>query len=111
MDCWATWCGPCVAEMPNSKLLMEEYKYKDVVFVFICLDSEEKNWKSVISKYSLPGQHFFLSKKQSNDFREVFGINGIPHYILFNKKGAIFENMTLPPGFVKEKIDKLLSEK
>jgi thiol-disulfide isomerase/thioredoxin len=111
MDCWATWCGPCMAEMPNSKSLMEEYKFKDIAFVFICLDSEEKNWKSVISKYSLAGQHIFLSKKQSNDFREIFGINGIPHYILFNKKGDIFENMTLPPLFVKEKIDKLLSEK
>jgi thiol-disulfide isomerase/thioredoxin len=111
MDCWATWCGPCVAEMPNSKSLMEEYKFKDIAFVFICLDSEEKNWKSVISKYSLAGQHLFLSKKQSNDFREAFGINGIPHYILYNKNGVIFENKTLPPGSVREKIDKLLREK
>lgn len=110
LDCWATWCGPCIAEMPNSKLLMDEYKTKNVAFVFICLDSDEKSWKAVINKNSLMGQHFFLNKDQSSDFRKVFRINGIPHYILFNKKGDISENMTLPPSAVKDKIDKLLIE-
>jgi len=110
LDCWATWCGPCIAEMPNSKLLMDEYKTKNVAFVFICLDSDEKSWKAVISKYSLMGQHFFLNKEQSSDFRKVFGINGIPHYILIHKTGAIAENRTLGPSMIKEKIDKLLVE-
>jgi thiol-disulfide isomerase/thioredoxin len=111
MDCWATWCGPCIAEMPNSKKLMEQYKRKQLAFVFICLDSNEQNWKSIISKYSIGGQHFLLTKTQSNDFRKVFGINGVPHYILFDKKGNISENGTESPLFIKEKIDKLLSEK
>jgi thiol-disulfide isomerase/thioredoxin len=110
IDCWATWCGPCLSEMPNSKLLMDEYKTKNVAFVFICLDSDEKSWKAAISKLSLTGQHFFLSKKQSTDFKSLFEINGIPHYILINKKGVISENRTLRPSMIKEKIDKLLIE-
>ena len=111
MDCWATWCGPCIAEMPNSKKLMERYKAKDVAFIFICLDSEERNWKFILSKYSLSGQHFLLSKNQSSDFREAFDIKGVPHYILFDKKGDISENGASSPGFIKDKIDKLLTEK
>jgi len=109
MDCWATWCGPCISEMPNSKRVIDEYKSKDVAFIFICLDSEERNWKSIISKYSLEGQHFLLSKNQSNDFREVFGIKGIPHYILIDKKGIISENGTAPPSAIKDNLDKLLN--
>jgi thiol-disulfide isomerase/thioredoxin len=111
MDCWATWCGPCIAEIPNSKRLMEEYKDKDAAFIFICLDSEERNWKSVLSKYSLGGQHFLLTKNQSSYFRNAFNIKGTPQYILFDKKGNIAENETLPPLFIKDKIDKLLTEK
>lgn len=111
MDCWATWCGPCIAEIPNAKKLMEEYKTKGVAFIFICLDSEERNWKSIISKNSLGGQHFFLSKNQSSDFRQVFEIKGVPHYILFDKKGNISENGTYSPIFIKDKIDDLLTKK
>jgi thiol-disulfide isomerase/thioredoxin len=111
IDCWATWCGPCISEFPNSKKLLTEYKNKNIVFIFICLNSEEINWKSVISKYSLAGQHYFLSKNQSSDFRDVFGIKGIPHYILFDKKGNISENGTASPSFIKDKLDKLLAEK
>jgi thiol-disulfide isomerase/thioredoxin len=111
MDCWATWCGPCIAEMPNSKNLMKDYKHKNVTFIFICLDSEEKNWKATLSKYSIGGQHYFLTKNQSSEFRTAFNISGIPHYILFDKNGNISENGTQSPGFIKEKLDKLLMEK
>jgi thiol-disulfide isomerase/thioredoxin len=111
MDCWATWCGPCIAEMPNSKRLIESYKSKDVAFIFICVDSEEKEWKSIISKYSLAGQHFLLTKNQSIDFRQVFGIKGVPHYILFDKNGDINENGTQAPGFIKDKLDILVTAK
>jgi len=110
LDCWATWCGPCISEFPNSKKLLTEYKNKNVAFIFICLDSEEINWEPIIKKYSLAGQHYFLTKNQSSDFREVFGIRGIPHYILFDTKGNISENGTASPSFIKDKLDNLLTE-
>jgi len=110
LDCWATWCGPCIAEMPNSKKLMKVYKSEDVAFIFICLDSEEKNWKATLSKYSLGGQHYFLTKNQSSEFRNAFNIKGIPHYILFDKNGNVSENGTQSPSYIKDKLDKLLTE-
>jgi len=108
IDCWATWCGPCLSEMPNSKSLMDEYKNKNVSFVFICLDSDEKSWKATLGRLSLKGQHFFLSKEQSTDFKTLFEINGIPHYILIDKTGAISENRTLRPSMIKDKLNNLL---
>lgn len=111
MDCWATWCGPCIAEFQNSKELMKEYKTDQVAFIFICLDSEEKNWKATLSKHSLGGQHYFLTKDQSSEFRNAFNIRGVPHYILFDTNGNISQNQTNSPGFIKEKIDQLLTNK
>lgn len=110
IDCWATWCGPCIAELPNSNKLMKLYKSEEVAFIFICLDSEEKNWKAVLSKYSLAGQHYFLSKNQSSEFRNAFNIKGVPHYILIDKHGDIFENGTQSPSFIKAKLDRLVTE-
>ncbi|MCW3788332.1 TlpA family protein disulfide reductase [Plebeiibacterium sediminum] len=111
IDCWATWCAPCRAEMPYSKELMRKMKGQDVAFVYMCLDSEEKLWKACLGELQLTGQHYFLTKEQSTDIRKVFEVNGIPHYFLINKKGIIVEKGThLRPKYVEEKIEKLLKE-
>ncbi len=111
LDCWATWCGPCISEMPNSKELMKKMDAKDVAFVYMCLNSEEKLWKASLAELQLTGQHYYLTKEQSTDIVKVFEVNGIPYYFLIDKKGVIVEKGShLRPSEVKEKIDKLLKE-
>ena len=111
LDCWATWCGPCKAEMPSSKVLMEELKDKDVVFAFLCLHSDKKDWQPTINELNIGGQQYFLSKKQSMDFAKFYAINGVPNYMLIDKKGNIVDQGThLRPNVVKETIEKLLKK-
>lgn len=111
LDCWATWCGPCKAEMPHSKRLMEELKDKDVAFVFLCIDSEEKLWKANLAEFQIGGQHYFLTREQSADLRAVFEVQGIPHYFLIDQNGTIVEKGShLRPNNVKDKILGLLNE-
>lgn len=111
LDCWATWCGPCKAEMPRSKKLMEKMKNKDVAFVFLCIDSEEKLWKANLAELQIGGQHYYLNQEQSTDLRKIFEVRGIPHYFLINKEGVIVEKGShLRPDGVNEKIEKLLEE-
>lgn len=109
IDCWATWCGPCLSEMPNSKILMNDIKSKDVAFVYICIDSKEKEWKALIDRYQLKGEHYLLSQTQSADMRKIFEINGIPHYIIIDKKGNVLgKDYNLRPSEAKSAIEKLL---
>ena len=111
LDCWATWCGPCKAEMPNSKGLMKKMKGKDVAFVYLCLNSEEKIWKASLAELQITGQHYFLTQEQSADIQKAFEVNSIPHYFLINKQGIILEKGShLRPNNVVEKIEKLLAE-
>lgn len=111
MDFWATWCGPCKAEMPYSKELIKKYAGKDLAFVFICIDSNEKNWKLDLSQLQLAGSHYFCSPEQSGGIRKGLGIEGIPFYVLINKQGQITESGGyLRPGELEtqKKIDKML---
>ncbi|SHI41898.1 Thiol-disulfide isomerase or thioredoxin [Tangfeifania diversioriginum] len=111
LDCWATWCAPCISEMPNSKELRKKMEGKDVAFVYMCLDSEEKLWKASLAELQLTGQHYFLTKEQSTDIRKIFEVSGIPHYFLIDKKGIIIEKGShLRPNNVEKKIVKLLKE-
>lgn len=109
IDCWATWCSPCKKEMPNSKKLMNELAKEDVAFVFLCIDSKKKLWKTNLSELQIGGQHYFLDRTQSTELREIFEISGIPHYILIDREGTIIEKgSALRPNRVKGKIIKLL---
>jgi thiol-disulfide isomerase/thioredoxin len=89
LDCWATWCGACISEFPNSKKMMEEYKNKEVSFVFLCLKSEEKKWKTVLSEKKMNGKHFLLNDEQSAYFEKLLKINGYPTYAIIDKKGQV----------------------
>ncbi|MDB4335150.1 TlpA family protein disulfide reductase [bacterium] len=113
LDFWATWCGPCIAEMPNSKKLKQKLAAENIEFVYVCVDSKEEKWKLALSQMQLDGQHYYTNNKQSGSIRKAFDIKGIPHYMLINKNGHIVESGSyLRPMKVEtiEKIEKLLHD-
>jgi len=109
VDFWGTWCGPCLGELPNSKIVEHEFKDEGVVFVYICLESDEKKWKATLDKFQLGGQQYHLSYKQSSEIRTLFEITGVPFYVLIDKNGVIKEKGNhLRPLNVKDKIREML---
>ncbi|MGQ1788482.1 TlpA family protein disulfide reductase [Saccharicrinis sp. GN24d3] len=112
IDCWGTWCAPCLSEMPYSNLLIEKYKSEDIVFVFICMDSPEDQWKATIDKRNLKGEHYWLNIDKSNKIRADYNISGIPYYFLIDKTGQICNkgnNLKPSQSETTGQIEKLLS--
>ena len=89
IDVWATWCGPCKSEMPYSNKLMQDMEGRDVVFVYLCVDSDEQTWKADLDKMQMTGLQYYLDKEQSTALRQAFEINGIPEYLLFDRTGTL----------------------
>ncbi|WP_052181082.1 TlpA family protein disulfide reductase [Alistipes sp. ZOR0009] len=89
VDVWATWCGPCKKELPSLNALEQEYEGKDVVFISVSTDSKKdlEKWKAFVKEHHLGGVQLFAGENStlSKDYR----INGIPRFMLFDKKGAI----------------------
>jgi len=109
VDFWATDCGPCLAEMPNSKIVEHEFENMDVVFVYICLGSKKMQWEAVIDKFQLGGQHYLLSNKQSSEMREFLKFIVLPFYMLVDKNGVVkYKGSHLRPLVTRDKIKEML---
>ena len=89
-DRWATWCAPCLQEMPHSKKLQEEAKDLPVVFVYVCTaqGSDEGRWKRKIAELELPGIHFFIDEALDAKLGQLFSFSGYPGYAFIDQKGV-----------------------
>ena len=89
VDVWATWCGPCIKEMPHIEKLMEEYKGKDIVFMGISIDAEKDKvkWQNFLKEKKVQGIQLYAGK--DSDLTKIYNISSIPRFMLFDKKGNV----------------------
>lgn len=89
IDFWATWCGPCKAQIPSSKELHEKFKDENVVFLNLCCQSDEKVWKNMIASEQLLGNHYLITQDEFNFLKGPLEVSGFPTYVLINKEGKV----------------------
>jgi len=90
VDTWATWCGPCKAEIPFLKKLEEEMKGTDVQIISLSTDAEKdkEKWLKMIKDENLGGLQLFAGGP-ANEFSKYYKINTIPRFLVFDKQGKI----------------------
>ena len=112
IDIWATWCAPCIKQVPYLKELEKRYHDKNIAFVSISVDKEEvkANWKKIIAKKQLGGIQLFADKSFDSEFMSAYAVNSIPRFILIDPEGKIVDTEAPRPSFDKTKVllDELL---
>lgn len=113
IDVWATWCGPCRAEIPHLKRMEEKYHDKNIAFVSISVDTQKdfEKWKAFVTEKNLGGIQLFADKDWSSSFIQSFEINSIPRFILIDPSGKVVQADASRPSSpqLKEDLDKLLN--
>ena len=89
IDRWATWCQPCISEMPHSKELQQASTDLPVAFVYLCTSSgsSESKWKLKVAELQQPGIHFFIDGPLDDALSGYFSFAGYPGYAFIDKQG------------------------
>jgi thiol-disulfide isomerase/thioredoxin len=106
IDFWATWCGPCVAELPNVLKAYKELHPKGFEIVGISLDSDKEKLESFVKEKGMDWPQFFDGKGWKNEISSNYGINSIPAMWLVDQKGMVID--TAARANLEEKVAKLL---
>ena len=111
IDCWASWCNPCIAQFPSSKLLEQEFKDR-INFVYLSFDQNLAAWKTKSKELGITHSNYHVAGGFKSLFSEYFSITTIPRYILIDAKGNLVSKDASRPGDprLKEILNELLDK-
>jgi len=96
IDCWASWCKPCIAQMKYSKELEEKYKNK-IDFIYLSFDKNVEDWKNKSKELNIETNNFLILQNFKSGFANYFNLFSIPRYIIIGKgKTVIDANAPMP---------------
>ncbi len=112
VDVWATWCGPCKSQLPYLMNLEEKYRNQPITFLSISVDkpADFNKWKAFVEEKEMKGVQLMAEKGFDSDLVDVYGITGIPRFMLFDAKGNVVSIDAQPPSHpdIEQVLDNLL---
>lgn len=87
VEFWASWCGPCRAEIPHMKNAYKKYHPKGFDIVSISIDSENQAWQGALKEEKMPWKQLL---DDSHTAKEAFEVTGVPTSVLVDDQGRIY---------------------
>ena len=91
VDVWATWCGPCIREIPSLKEVEKKFHNENIAFVSTSIDEvkDHDKWVDMVKDKELGGVQLMADKAWNSKFVQDYAIQGIPRFILIDPNGNI----------------------
>lgn len=110
VDLWASWCAPCKSGMPSALKLREQYKDKDIVFLYLAVKDRESAWRKEVknSHTDYLGENYMVLNADESVFLKEINHNLIPRHLIFDSQGFLVD--TNAPRATDESIYTLLDK-
>ncbi|MGZ3871939.1 MAG: TlpA family protein disulfide reductase [Mucilaginibacter sp.] len=106
IDCWASWCVPCLKEIPYSAEIKKKYMGKAEV-IYLSFDKDKNRWLNKVKSLPLKENSYLVDENLNSAFANYFIVAQIPRYIIFNAKGEVVSKNAPRPS-KKEALSKIL---
>ena len=106
IDCWATWCGPCIREMSALKQIYDKWHPKGLEIVGVSLDENAESAQAAHDRLQIPWSLFVVptGEEARQLWEEAARIRGLPRYLLIDRQGVLRADLSSSPG-VEEKLE------
>lgn len=91
IDVWATWCGPCIKEIPFLEKVEKQFQGKNILFVSISIDNskDREKWSNFVNKKQMNGIQLLADKGFDSKFVKEYNMQSIPRFIIIDSNGNI----------------------
>ena len=109
IDIWATWCGPCIQEIPDMTEIKKEFADRDdIAFLNVSIDRNVDRWKKFLNDHpEMTGINVNDPRDSDADVFKKYKVSGIPRYIIIDKEGKIFAIDAYRPSHGQKLVDQL----
>lgn len=103
VDFWASWCQPCMMELPNVFANYEKYKDKGFEVIGVSLDRDRDAWIKTIADKNMSWVHCYdMEGDKPGAVANLYGVTGIPYTLLLDKEGKIIAKNLRGPALGAE---------
>ena len=94
VDFWASWCGPCIGDLPDLRRIKRKAANQPLVFLNLSLDTDEAAWREAVDKHEIEGVHV-RADGWGADVAKSYQVNSLPSYYLVDSQGLIVERLRI----------------